>query len=498
MKKYYAGFALLLIILFAVSCAGSSRESYDKISSPQNRLVPIAGTWKVAGVIESGVLKLDTPPKPWTGRSLQFSEDYALLGENILEKPRYKIKRVNKEEYLLYGHKSLPKELDMPDKEWEVITITDKDKFLCEIIRVNSEALILEIDNNNLYLKKISDQVSQRSDIKHQETAEGFDSGSDNDRGITKAGVLVGLSSSDTSRDNKGDSVYHYRTLWIAATDMKLHPVLSIQGILFPRRSGFWRMEIKRTADQGYVEELITAHPVATEQKEGKTDIPVAPAKEGGRTDSITRRIRYVGNDYISIESKAVDTEESTLQVLPIDSLPSIKAVELSDLSGEAAAASMEAGRNKAIESLKAAGGSLSGDIGQNDSFGLERKMGHWFFKGRINYTKEGKSSFADYNINVIPPAELIFYDELSVPWTAVKDRVPEAVDVFTSPNKNMALVITRRELIIFGISNGKLDKQPLGKVALKPGEIVVMAEWATGRYVSIWENSFVSNGGQE
>jgi len=490
MKRYYAYLILLLIVLFASGCADGSRESADKISSPRNRLIPVAGTWEVAGVIESGVLKLEKLPEPWQGKSLQFSEDYALLGDNILEKPRYKIKRVSKEEYLLYGHKSVPKDLDTADKELDVITVTDEDKFLCEIIRVSSEALILEIDNRSLYLKKISDQVSRRSDIKDSEIAGSLDPAADNGNGLPKTGVLVGFCSPDAGSNKKTDNAYNYRTLWIASTDKKLHPILNIQGIFFPRRSGFWRMEAKRTTDNGYVEDFIIAHPVAAEQKEAKIDIPVESVIKDGRTGSITRRICYVGNDYVSIESKDADTAESTLQVLPIDSLPGIKAVKLSDLSGEAGAAFMEAGKRKAIEMLEADGGSLIGGMLQNDSFGLERKMGHWFFEGRINYREDGKAHFADYNINVIPPAELIFYDELSVPWTAVKDRVPEAVDVFTSPNRDIALVITRKELIIFGIKNGKPENQPLGRVALKAGETVVMAEWATGRYVEAWENS--------
>ncbi|KUO71330.1 MAG: hypothetical protein APF77_24570 [Clostridia bacterium BRH_c25] len=486
MKKYYACFIFLLIMLFAAGCADGSRESADKIASPMNRLVPVAGTWEVAGAIESGALKLEELPEPWPGKELQFSADYVLLGDNILEKPRYKIKRVNKEEYLLYGHKAFPRELDTPDRELDIITVTDEDKFLCEIIRIGSEALILEIDNRSLYLKKISDKVSKRSDIKYHEIAGSLDPAADNGKGMPKTGVLVGFCSPDTGRNNKGDNAYNYRTLWIASTDKKLHPMLDIEDILFPRRSGFWRMETTGT---------ITAHPVATEQKEEKTDMSVEPAKEDAETGSITRRIRYVGNDYVSIESKGLDTSESTLQVLPIDSLPGIKAVKISDLSGEAGAASMEEGRKKAIEALKADDGSLAGNIGQNASFGLERKMGHWFFKGRINYRKDGKAGFADYNINVIPPKELIFFDELSVPWTAVKDRVPEAVDVFTSPNRDIALVITKTELVIFGISNGKLENQPLGNAPLKGGETVVMAEWATGRYVEAWENSFVDNG---
>jgi len=492
-KRFYAGLILLFIAMFAAGCNGNSMEAADKISSPHNRLIPVVGTWEVAGAIEDGVLKLGEPPEPWVGKSLQFSDKYALLGDIMLEKPHYKIKRVNKEEYLLYGHKSIPKDVEISGNELDVITVMDEDKFLCEIIRVDNEALMVEIDNSSLYLKKTSDQVSRRSEINHHEITGGLAPATDTDKGSAMTGVLVGLCSPDTKQNSKAGNSYNYRTLWVAATDKKLHPVLDTQDLLFPRRSGFWRIETKRVTGTGCIEDSIIAHPVAREQNEAKTDVPIEPVKQDGKAGSITRRIHYVGNDYVSIESKNTDTGESTLQVLPIDSLPGIKEVKLSDLSGEAGAVSMEEGRRKAIESLKAEVGNMPGGMVQTEAFGLERKMGHWFLMGRISYRKDSKLHFADYDINIIPPKELIFFDELSVPWTVVKDRVPEAVDVFTSPNRDIALVITRTELIVFGIKNGKLE-QPLGKVGLKAGETVVMAEWATGRYVEAWENSFIGS----
>ncbi len=490
MKRFYAFLILLLIVLFASGCTAGSREAADKISSPHNRLIPVAGTWEIAGVIEGGALKLEESFEPWNGKNLQFSEEYALFGDNILENPRYKIKRVNKEEYLLYGHKSLPKDM-VSGKELDVITVTDEDRFLCEIVRVNNESVILEIDNHSLYLKKISEQVSRRSDIKYHEIAGSLEPAADTVKGPARTGVLVGLCSPESGRNNKAGNTNNYRTLWIAATDKKLHPILNTQGILFPRRSGFWRMETKRTEAAGYIEDFIIAHPVAMEQNEDKRSIPVEPSKQEAGTGGVTRRIRYVGNDYVSIESKYADTSESVLQVLPIDSLPGIKEVKLSDLYGEAGISFMEEGRREAVELLEAEGGSLTRNMIQSESFGLERKMGHWFFKGRINYRKGTEVYSSDYNINVIPSAELIFYDELSVPWTEVKDKVPEAVDVFSSPNRDIALVITKTELVIFDINNGKLGNQPLGKVPLKAGEAVIMAEWATGRYVEAWESSF-------
>lgn len=480
MKRFFACLVLILIILTAAGCAGEPGETADKVGPPRNRLIPVVGTWTVDGVIEGGVLKPGELPEPWDGKELQFSEDYALFGDNILEKPRYKTKRVDKEEYFLYGHKSFPKDLNMSGKKLDVITVTDEDKFICEIVRVNDETLILDIDNRSLYLKRISQQVSRRSDIRYHDITGNLELAADTGKGLFRTGVLVGLA----------DNSYNYRTLWIAATDKRLHPILSVQGILFPRRSGFWRIETKRSADTGDVEDFIIARPVIIDQHGDNNTVSAEAVQQEAGAGGVTRRIRYVGNDYVSVESIYEDTKESLLQVLPIDSLPGIKEVKLSDLSGEAGIAFMEEGRRKAMEQLEAEGDSLTVNKLQSESFGLERKMGHWFFKGRINYRKGTETYYSDYNINVIPPAELVFYDELSIPWTAVKDKAPEAVDVFTSPNRDIAIVTTRKELAIFGISNGKLDNQPLSKVPLKAGETVIMSEWATGRYVEAWESS--------
>jgi len=479
-KRFFACLVLILIILSAAGCTGGPGETADRVGPPHNRLIPVVGTWKVDGIIEGEALKLGELPEPWSGKELQFSEDYALFGDSILEKPRYKIKRVDKEDYLLYGHKSFPKELNMSGRKLDVITVTDEDKFICEIVRVNDEELILEIYDRSLYLKRVSQQVSRRSDIKYHDITGNPEPAADTGKGPLRTGVLVGLCSPGTNRNNKADNSYNYRTIWIAATDKKLHPILSVEGILFPRRSGFWRIETKRS--------FIIAQPVASDLHGDKKTVSAEAVQQEEGAGGITRRICYVGNDYVSVESIYAHTQERVLQVLPIDSLPGIKEVKLSDFSGEAGIAFMEEDRRKAMEQLEVEGDSLAVNKLQSESFGLEHKMGHWFFKGRINYRKGASMYYSDYNINVIPPAELVFYDELSVPWTAVKDKVPEAVDVFTSPNRDIAIVVTRKELAIFDISNGKLENQPLSKVPLESGETVIMAEWATGRYVEAWE----------
>jgi predicted DNA-binding antitoxin AbrB/MazE fold protein len=99
-----------------------------------------------------------------------------------------------------------------------------------------------------------------------------------------------------------------------------------------------------------------------------------------------------------------------------------------------------------------------------------------------------------DFNINLMPSSKIILYDTLFIPWTAIKDKVPEAIDAYTSPSKDIALIVTTKYILIYTIENGALSSLPIQKVKLKEGESVIMSEWSTGDYVYNWERCFYKN----
>jgi hypothetical protein len=76
-----------------------------------------------------------------------------------------------------------------------------------------------------------------------------------------------------------------------------------------------------------------------------------------------------------------------------------------------------------------------------------------------------------------------------------MKDRVPDATDAFTSPNNDIALVITKAKLMIYRIRPGQLSETPIAEIQLSEGTEIVMAEWALGSYVDSWEASFINYG---
>ena len=492
MKKVKLISVLILIVLTLVGCSISPKESIDIISTPNNKKIPISGTWGVVGAVESDSSKDSTIYEEWKNKTVEFSEEFMVLADYYLNNPRYQIKLVNGREYLLYNHRDFLKEFNIPDEEMEVITVIDKDKYFCEIIIISDSELILSASNYSLHLKKVSDEVS--SSFQYQEIQEESDSNNllMSKNTLTRSGILLGLRS-----DNSEE--YSYRTLWIGFKNRIIGSVIETEEIIFPRRSGFWKMEIFTSEADEKTEDHLYAFNISKENPQESRKAPFLDSSDwDGRTGKIQKRIDYIGNDYVSIEVigrggyeySNKSWQENILQILPVDSLPSNKNIKITDLSGDESLGVIELGIQKTMQKLNIKEENLINKYKLLDSFGLTRKMGHWFFKGRINYLIDDEFHYADYSINIIPPSKLVIYDDLKISWTYIKDKVPEAIDAFTSPLGDIAVVMTKNEIIIYGIIRGEMEDMPLRRIDLKDNETVIMAEWATGDYVDNWSKT--------
>lgn len=522
MRGFKTLFLLIAISLFITACSGPPMSTGEKIVSPRNQLIPVKGTWEISQVLENKATKEEINKEEWIGKKVRFSESYISIGESILENPRYQMKRVNGRDYFLYNYKSLPENFVLSSKEVEVITILEEDKFFSEALKISEEELVLEIQNNSFYLTKISDEVEEVFIIDSKKEEEKVNLKADVDD-LLNTGVLIGLRS-PVENGKEESSDYTYRTVWIASSNNEMHPILQTEDIFFPRRSGFWKIEVNKIKKDKRTEDFIFANNISMEEsikkKEMKAEIESKVEIEskaeimdkeldrnmeldfsrwGEKIGEIKRIINYVGNDYVSVETTGTGGyikgdekwEKSKFQLLPTDGLPNGKGIKMSDILGEAGVISMKSAWEETINSSNIDKSNILYREELIENFGLERKLGHWFFKGRINYIMDKNFALRDYNISLIPPSKVVFYDELSVPWTNIKDRVPGALDAFTSPNKDIAIIATANELLIYDITGNDLYQYPKERIALKTGETVIMAEWATGHYAESWENKF-------
>ncbi|HBQ26633.1 MAG TPA: hypothetical protein DD791_09600, partial [Syntrophomonas sp.] len=344
---------------------------------------------------------------------------------------------------------------------------------LGEFMKIDDATVVSFVQNKVLLLHKIAAHADDPRSIAN---ASIDDTDQYNKTGVS--GIFIGLKI-PSHQD------YIYKTVWIAADDKKLHPVLSRNDIYFPRKSGFWELQVK----QGNNRAALSAHNMA--EKDLAATEKVSTKTASSVSESIV--IDYIGNDYVAIENNTGGI--TRLQVLPVDKLSSAIGIKVLDLLGPAGLKAYHGAREQAVQTLYSQGiASINADINE-DNYGLTRKNGHWYLRGRVNYYGNNAPGIMEFDIKLLPPAKLVFYDALYPGWQSIKDRVPNALDAFASPNKDIVVVKTKSKLYIFSINGEQLNSIPLGEIALDEGTTIIMAEWATGFYVDDWEKNFLTNG---
>lgn len=266
----------------------------------------------------------------------------------------------------------------------------------------------------------------------------------------------------------KDNDEIKYKTLLISYKNNSIEDVIEIDDFIFPRKTGFWSLKLYNGN--------IILHPIDNNKKlqnETKLDFSFISYK--------LNKILYIGNDYICVEIENELNKNKIYRVYPIDAADILNPVKMSDIFG------IESKNMFYEEALRK---NLGSNIDESN-FTLLRKSGHWILKGRIS----GNNSF-DFNLNIVPSKNLVSYDELCINWSEIKSKVPDAVDVFTSPNKDIAVVLTSKNILIYKIENRVLSLSPIKKINLSEKSEVVISEWATGGYVEKWEDVFLNSGG--
>lgn len=501
MKKLKLLCAVFALILLLPGCQEGSGDTVGKIIPPDNRLMPVAGRWKIEGVLHSNFTEVsDEDREKWASKPVQFSEDFLQIGQDFFEAPQYKVKSVRTDEYLLYRHKQPAEKYGIEEKEIIVVTVAARDIYSVEAVLLGEDKLIIELEDFILYLSRISKEVDYSLIDRHNENSSRGNDSVTNNRTLARTGLVLGLKYA--SRSSGGEVEYRYRTLWIGSEDKKLHPILETEGIFFPRHDGFWRIEEKKINMNSRSENVFYAYSVLNGNSAELRDLSLNAEKWGNRTGNITRSISYICNDYIVIESNgrggyetgSGSWNQSSIQLQLVNNLPNLKGIKISDIAGDTGYKVLNSGKREALSRLDGGNIKVIGNIPQDENYGLFRVAGHWLFKGRLEYENQGVFKYQDFNINIIPSSELVFYDDLWIPWTQIKDRVPEAIDAYTSPNRDIAVIVTRDRVLVFEINKDSLGDNPIKKINLKNNEAVIMAEWARGSYMDSWENSFKKN----
>ncbi|HHV98703.1 MAG TPA: hypothetical protein GXX36_03875 [Clostridiaceae bacterium] len=514
---------LLYLCIFSLAvgfagCANTAIDTESKIVSPQNKTVPILGEWKFEKCLLHGQRSPSIKDsEQWENKTAVFSANEAVIGDYYWDNIGYKIRKVNAHEYFLFNFKDDFRKLGITDKEVYVITLSSSDNFLYEFAKVNDNELIVNIDGDFFRLTKISDRVDSELYGKAKMNLVGKEDIETEEEENIRSGILLGIRTPVKTGSTEDDEApqYSYRTIWIASSDRKLHTIMEADGIFLPRKSGFWYIDIERIKNGEIEEDILTARRVPSKDtanvsrdlivlEDGRkaSDYWKVSDYWKDRTGVLYKTILFIGNDYVSIETlghgnykgNSYTWQENRLKTIPVDNIQRNDGVKISDIAGENGLLALESAVSSLFEKSDTVVANAAEKIGIEENFALFRRTGHWFVKGRINIKQADSIPYVDYNINLIPPPELVAFDTLHLPWKYIKDKVPGAVDAYTSPNKDIALILTQSHILIYKIEGDNISEYPLEKIKLNNGDAVIMAEWARGDYVEKWEKSFIKN----
>lgn len=499
MKGIYRLMAATLIVLILINASGCSAitsDNTERISKPENLSAPIEGTWKISTCISIEKTLANTKEDPILGRKIAFSKDKLSFGEDVYDNVSYKIKRVNADEYFLYQSQLAYNSMKTEKNELLIITAYSNDKFIYEFVKNSDGKIAISIDGQHYAMSKISDEYSDGINIGDQTENQEANTKDELKENDMSSGILLGVRVPCSTDDGVGD--YIYGTYWISYVDEKPEPILYADDIYLPRMDGFWKLWVKKILDIEGVEDVIGV----TAVKKSTNEYTILEANNASdRVETKSRMaVIYVGNDYVCVEnSEYKNTSDGkkirkTLQTLPVDNLNNFSGIKISDLTGDSGTIAMESAIEQLRKETETSGIKIVNRELQEENFALYRKTGHWFFKGRLNFEYESEPEYVDFGLNLIPPSNMVAYDILQVPWTKVKEELPKALDIYTSPNKDLAVVLTSDKLMLYRIEDGSLGDEPMSVINLADGTQVIMAEWATGDYVERWYKSFIKN----
>ena len=487
------GIGLLLGLLFMLTLSGCTFGIEDvraSVMKPISPGVSIEGQYVFEEVInlEEGKFVDDTNFRDFTA---EFSLEESRVGLEKVELPRYISKLVNTFDYFLEKYRVNPSRLQLSTENIEVISITTTDRTFYEVFKLDEEHIAVVKGSNFIKLSKrkyeegadLSSSVESREMVEEVQTVMVEDSLFE-----PRAGVLIGLRG---TRDEE-TLEQSYRTLWIT-NDGEVQEVYEVDDILFPRKE-FWKLEVLREEVDDTVKERLDIYAITGTPSNIKE-------KMSYNYPSTFMEVEFVGNNYVSLLTTDTDDPSSenmqSAMTISVDNYNSYRPVNINELDPKEGVTAFINSANQVIEREE----DLKDESVNKDklftNFILRRHHGNWMLQSRLLVmNEENTEEIYKVPIALKPTKNIVTYDDLTVSWASVKERVPQAIDAFNAPGNSFLLVRTPKYLMMYKIIGvNEISEEPLQLIEIKEEEDIIMAEWARGEFVKRWTDVIVKEG---
>lgn len=490
MKKIFNSIILIFLCMFLLmGCSFVQGESNSVIVSPHNMNLKIKGVWnaEVYNVLEANLLS-ESDIKDIVSNPIEIRSNSVNLSGEDINKIKYTVKIVKPNYTISYENKyKLSNLLGDEVDSVNVYSVIYQNKILAEFF-YNTE------DDSYLYYQGIIFKLKLDKTMKV--TDEGYDL--ENEATITKAhseaseGVYITLKRPSIS----GRIPESYRTLWISTKEGVLQDVKERENIIFPRLKGIWYLEPKlyENVEKKIKYEYFVSAPIDTTISYANNKIieGIENNIEDGTT--VLKNINFISNDYIATEVLGNNDKDkfAYYEVLPIDSMNTSDGVSIEDLyTSKDSYSDFTDSYNEAYSKIDEKNKAELSKYIDYSNFTLLRDSGKWVITGRISSKSE---EYIDFSTKLKPIKKLLNYDTLLISWKLLKGVNPYVEDAYTSPDKSLAILVTKNELLIYKIVNGNISDEPLKRIDLFEDEKVIMAEWCSSNYVDRWGSAFKDN----
>lgn len=490
-KRNKATGILVLLVLSLVlgGCRFGYRNLSTGIAKPSIGHVDIEGQYKFVEVmsLEEGKFVDATNFASFTA---DFTLDSARIGLEVLDTPSYQSKLVNTYDFFVQKYRVNPERLKLLSKSLEVVSISSPERTFYDIFRLDDQSIAIAKGNNLIKLQKTVFSANNQAAINNQTGSEAIKEDVVLNSIITepRAGVLVGL------RDERrtATELSNYRTLWIT-NDGEIQEVYEVDNILFPRKE-FWKIEVISEKVNDQLKERLNIYPILGGQAVKPPDAK-GTSYAGKYID-----LDFVGNNYVgvNITDNVYKGHEAMkyARTLAIDSYTTYQGIGIQDISGEEG---IQAFLNS-FEQIKEKNPEQKSITLDEESFLhsfiLKRNRGHWMMLSRLASGVGNSDEFIEVPIALKPTQNLISYDDLSISWNKIVEKVPQAIDAFNAPGNSFLLIRTPKYLMMYMIiGENKLADKPMQMIEIKETEEIIMAEWARGEFVKRWTDVVVKQG---
>jgi hypothetical protein len=329
-----------------------------------------------------------------------------------------------------------------------------------------------------------------------------------------QAGVLLGYG------EQTSDSGYQYKTMWIVFSQEDAHVAATVQDVIVPRSTGFWRVgktilcEYDASTEQNSSRDvlwqtaiekapLIEQGPACKSHKPGD----LRENEDDGPSDATHQHVNLCGREagelhfvspgYIAEEFNAWDGCDprggrDTLRdnVRPIEKG---EPVSLEEFFGERAAGAYSLAAKKGFAENSKEYNCPAPDPKRYDlkSWKIGHLRGSWLAVASLNEFTGGCAFW--YPTDLVLPKSVTGEVPKMGLWRSIASAVPHLSDFYLSPLGDYALVLVNPKngeyhLYAYSAKSGVLGKR-LAEIPWENSNShpIVMAQWSTGKYVAQW-----------